>query len=116
MRMYKLILPFLIIIMILGLINSSCVLCAANKEEEMNEEVILNKLYHVTQGLTEQQRPDGSWPLVTQDKRFSIVATGLFGLGTLSLPTPDIIKAVTFILSQQARRGSLEGYFFFPLE
>ncbi len=100
MRMYKLILPFLIIIMILGLINSSCVLCAVNKEEEMNEEVILNKLYHVTQGLTEQQRPDGSWPLVTQDKRSSIVATGLFGLGTLSLPTPDMRKAVTFILSQ----------------
>jgi len=114
MRMYKLILQFLIIIMILGLINSSCVLCAANKEEEINEEVILNKLYHATQWLIEQQRPDGSWPFVTQDKRSSVVATGLFGLGTLSLPTPDTRKAVTFILSQQQEEGYWKATSSFP--
>jgi len=43
MRKRRLILLFFI--MILGLINSSCVLCTANKEEEINEEVILNKLW-----------------------------------------------------------------------
>jgi len=113
MCMYKLILPFLIIIIILGLINSSCALYAANKEEEINEEVISNKLYHATQWLTEKQRLDGSWPLVTQDKRSSVVATGLFGLGTLSLPTPDMRKAVTFILSQQQEEGYWKATSFF---
>jgi len=106
MRMYRLILLFLIIIiMIYGSINSSSNLSAATKEEEIKEEIILNRLSCATQWLIKQQRPDGSWSIVTQDKRSSVVATGLFGLGTLSLPTPDIKKALTFILSQQQKEG-----------
>lgn len=125
MRMYKLILPFLIIIIILGLINSSCALCAANKEEEINEEVILNKISLASQWLTEQQRPDGSWPIVTQDKRSSVVATGLFGLGTfgnldknwgdnLSLPTLDIKKSLSFLLAKQHDEGYWKATSSFP--
>jgi len=91
--------------MIYGSINSSNNLSAATKEEEIKEEIILNRLSCATQWLIKQQRPDGSWSIVTQDKRSSVVATGLFGLGTLSLPTPDIKKALTFILSQQQKEG-----------
>ena len=80
MLIYKLILPFLIIIIIFGLINSSAILFTAAKEKEIKEEIILNKISLASQWLTEQQRSDGSWPIVTQDKRSSVVATGLFGI------------------------------------
>ena len=127
MRMYRLILLFLIIIiMIYGSINSSNNLSAATKEEEIKEEIILNRLSCATQWLIEQQRPDGSWPIVTQDKHSSVVATGLFGLGTFSrivknkgdkptsLPLPDIEKALSFLLSQQHNEGYWEATSFFP--
>jgi len=94
--------------MILVLINSSCILFAAENEEEINREIILNKISLATQWLTEQQRPDGSWPIVTQDKHSSVVATGLFGLGT-SLPTSDIKKALSFLLAHQHNEGYWEA-------
>jgi len=117
---YKLILSFMIITIILGLINSSFVLFAANNEEEINGEIILNKISLATRWLTEQQRPDGSWPIVTQDKHSSVIATGLFGLGTfgdldkdwgdnLSFPTPDIKKAFSFLLTHQHNEGYWEA-------
>jgi squalene cyclase len=111
MRKRRLILPFLIIIMILGLTNSPYNLCAATKEEKITKETILSKISLATTWLTEQQRPDGSWPIVTQDKRSSIVATGLFGLGTFnqtSLAVPNIKKALSFLLSQQHNEGYWE--------
>ncbi|HCL90515.1 MAG TPA: hypothetical protein DHW70_04260 [Candidatus Atribacteria bacterium] len=106
-------------------IDSSVILFAANKEEEIKEEIILSKLSCATQWLIEQQRPDGSWPIVTQDKRSSVVATGLFGLGTfgdldkdwgdnLSLPTPDIKKALSFLLAKQHNEGYWEATSSFP--
>jgi len=98
----------MIITIILGLINSSYILFAAENEEEINREIILNKISLATRWLTEQQRPDGSWPIVTQDKHSSVVATGLFGLGT-SLPTPDIKKALSFLLTHQHNEGYWEA-------
>jgi len=95
--------------MILVLINSSCILFAAENEEEINREIILNKISLATRWLTEQQRPDGSWPIVTQDKHSSVVATGLFGLGTLSLPLPDFKKALSFLLAHQNNEGYWEA-------
>ena len=113
MRIYKLILPFLIIIIIFGLINSSVILFTAAKEEEITEEIILNKISLASQWLTKQQRSDGSWPIVTQDKRSSVVATGLFGLGT-SLPRSDMEKALSFLLAQQNNEGYWETTSSFP--
>ena len=112
MRIYKLILLFLIII-ILSLIKFSGIQFAAIKEEEIKEEVILNKLSRATQWLTKQQRSDGSWPIVTQDKRSSVVATGLFGMGT-SLPLFDMEKALSFLLAQQNNEGYWEANSSFP--
>lgn len=109
----KQILLFLIIIIIFGLINSSAILFTAAKEEEITEEIILNKISLASHWLTEQQRPDGSWPLVTQDKRSSVVATGLFGMGT-SLPLSDIKKALSFLLAQQNNEGYWEATSSFP--
>jgi squalene cyclase len=106
-RRYKLNLSFIIIAIIFGLINFSCTLFAAENEEEINKEIILNKISLATQWLTEQQRPDGSWPIVSQDKHSSVVATGLFGLGT-SLSTPDIKKALSFLLTHQHNEGYWE--------
>jgi len=124
MRIFKLILLFLIII-ILGLINYSATLFAAAKEEEIKKELILNRISRATQWLIEQQRSDGSWPMVTQDKHSSVVATGLFGLGTFDsidkfwgndspLPTPNTKKALSFLLSQQHNEGYWEATSSFP--
>ncbi|MEA3454273.1 MAG: hypothetical protein U9R12_05005, partial [Candidatus Caldatribacteriota bacterium] len=99
---------FLTITIIFGLINSSATLFAAAKEEqEITRENILSKISLASQWLTEKQRPDGSWPIVTQDRHSSVVATGLFGLTTFynidkswgndsTLPGPDIRKALSF--------------------
>lgn len=109
---YKLILQFLIIIVIFGAINSSAIFFAAAKEEEITKEIILDKISLATQWLTEQQRSDGSWPIVTQDKRSSVVATGLFGLGTFnqtSLSAPNIKKALSFLLAHQDNEGYWEA-------
>ncbi|MBA7566223.1 hypothetical protein ES708_07911 [subsurface metagenome] len=111
-RRYKLNLFFVIIAIILGLINFSFVLFATEKEEEINREIILDKISLATQWLTEQQRLDGSWPIVTQDKRSSVVATGLFGLGTFnqtSLTAPNIKKALSFLLTHQHNEGYWEA-------
>jgi len=119
LRRYKLNLLFIIITIILGLINSSCILFAAENEEEINRETILNKISLATRWLTEQQRPDGSWPIVTQDKHSSVVATGLFGLRTfdniykkgdkpLPFHLPDFKKALSFLLTQQHNEGYWE--------
>jgi squalene cyclase len=124
-RRYKLNLSFMIIAIILGLINSSFVLFAAENEEEINREIILNKISLATQWFTEQQRPDGSWPIVTQDKHSSVVATGLFGLGTFDniykkgykpppFPLPDFKKALSFLLTQQHNEGYWEATSAFP--
>jgi len=112
MYRYKLILQFLIIIIIFGAINSSAIFFATTKEEEITKEIILNKISLATQWLTEQQRSDGSWPIVTQDKRSSVVATGLFGLGTFnqtSLAAPNIKKALSFLLTHQHNEGYWEA-------
>jgi len=110
MQMHKrrLILLFFIMIMVLGLINSSATLFAAAKEEEITREDILSKVSLASQWLAKQQRPDGSWPIVTQDKRSSVVATGLFGLGTFnqtSLAAPNIKNALSFLLAHQHNEG-----------
>ena len=116
---YKLNLLFIIITIILGLINSSYILFAAENEEEINREIILNKISLATRWLTEQQRPDGSWPIVTQDKHSSVVATGLFGLRTFDniykkgdkpppFHLPDFKKALSFLLTQQHNEGYWE--------
>ena len=105
-------LSLFIMIIIFGLINSSVILFASAKEEEITKENILNKITLAVKWLTEQQRSDGSWPIVTQDKRSSVVATGLFGLGTfnqISFSTPDIEKALSFLLSQQYNEGYWEA-------
>jgi len=104
----------LIMIMILGLIMSLIILfvaTAAAKEEEITRENILSKISLAAQWLIKQQRLDGSWPIVTQDKRSSVVATGLFGLGTLnqaSLFSPNIEKALSFLLAHQDNEGYWE--------
>jgi squalene cyclase len=98
--------------MIFGTINSSATLFAAAKEEEITGENILSKISLATQWLTEQQRPDGSWPIVTQDKRSSVVATGLFGLGTFnqtSLSSPNIKNTLSFLLTHQHEEGYWEA-------
>jgi squalene cyclase len=108
----RLILLFFIIIMLSGLINFSATLFAAAKEEELTKENILSKISLATQWLTEQQRPDGSWPIVTQDKRSSVSATGLFGLGTFnqtSLSAPNIKNALLFLLAHQHDEGYWEA-------
>ena len=74
----------MIITIILELINSSYILFTAENEEEINKEIILNKISIAAQWLASQQCPDKSWPAVTQDKNSSVVATGLFGLGTFN--------------------------------
>lgn len=105
-------LPLLIMILIFGLINSSAILFASAKEEEITRENILNKISLAAKWLTEQQRSDGSWPIVTQDRRSSVVATGFFGLGTfnqISFPIPDIEKALSFLISQQYDEGYWEA-------
>jgi len=112
MRKRRLILLFFIIIMILGLINFSATLFAAAKEEELTGENILSKISLAAKWLTKQQRPDGSWPIVTQDKRSSVAATGLFGLGTfnqISLSLPNIEKALSFLLAHQHNEGYWEA-------
>jgi squalene cyclase len=120
----KLILLFLIINIILAptliistnnsftVLFSASVATAAAKEQEITSEDILSKISLATQWLIKQQRPDGSWPIVTQDKRSSVVATGLFGLGTFnqtSLSPPNIKKALSFLLSQQHNEGYWEA-------
>jgi len=112
MHRYKFFLKFLIIITIFGLIIFSATLFAAAKEEELTEENILSKISLAAQWLSEQQRPDGSWPIVTQDKRSSVAATGLFGLGTfnkISLAAPNIEKALSFLLAHQHNEGYWEA-------
>jgi len=108
MHRYKFVLKFLIIITIFGLIIFSTIIFAAAKEEELTGENILSKISLAAQWLSEQQRPDGSWPIVTQDKRSSVAATGLFGLGTFnqtSLTAPNIEKALSFLLAHQHNEG-----------
>ncbi len=111
--MYKrIILLFLITTIIFGLTNSSATLFAAAKEEEITKENILSKISLATQWLAKQQRPDGSWPIVTQDKRSSVVATGLFGLGTFnqtSFSTSNIKNALSFLLAHQHNEGYWEA-------
>jgi squalene cyclase len=112
MHPYKLMLSLLIMIIIIGLINSSAILFASAKEEEITKETVLNKISLAAKWLTEQQRSDGSWPIVTQDKRSSVAATGLFGLGTfnkISFSTPDIKKALSFLLTHQHNEGYWEA-------
>jgi squalene cyclase len=85
---------------------------AAAKEEEITGENILSKISLAAQWLTEQQRPDGSWPIVTQDKRSSVVATGLFGLGTFnktSFSTPNMENSLSFLLAHQHNEGYWEA-------
>lgn len=111
---------FLITITIFGSINSSTTLYAAAKEEEITREDILSKISLASQWLADKQRPDGSWPMVTQDKHSSVVASGLFGLTTfnsidksrgnnLHLPRPDTQKALSYLLSQQHNDGYWEA-------
>lgn len=114
MQMHKrrLILIFFIMIMVLGLINSSATLFATAKEEEITRENILSKISLAAAWLAKQQRSDGSWPIVTQDKRSSVVATGLFSLGTFSqtsLAIPNIKKALSFLLAHQHDEGYWEA-------
>lgn len=105
----------LIVIMILGLMISLIILfiaVAATEGQEISRENILSKTSLATQWLAKQQRSDGSWPIVTQDKRSSVVATGLFGLGTFSqasLSAPNIDKALSFILAHQHNEGYWEA-------
>ena len=107
----------LIMIMILGLIMSLFILFvtdSAAKEQEITRENILSKISLAALWLADKQRTDGSWPIVTQDKRSSVAATGLFGLGTFSQisfspSTPDIKKALSFLLAHQYHEGYWEA-------
>lgn len=54
---------------------------------------------------------------MTQDKRSSVVATGLFGLGTFnqaSLSPPNIKNALSFLLAHQHNEGYWEATSSFP--
>ena len=111
-RSCKPMLPLFIMIIIFSFIISSVIPFVSAKEEEITRENILNKISLATQWLAKQQRPDGSWPIVTQDKRSSLVATGLFGLGTfnqISLPSLNIEKALSFLLTHQHNEGYWEA-------
>jgi len=112
---------FLMVTIIFGLnIPSATLFAAAKEEQEITKEEILSKISLASQWLTDKQRPDGSWPMVTQDKHSSVVATGLFGLKTFSsideywgndsrFPEPDIKKALSYLLSQQHNDGYWEA-------
>jgi hypothetical protein len=113
----------LMMIMVFGLTISLVILAvtaAAAKEQEINKENILNKISLAAQWLADKQRPNGSWPIVTQDKRSSVVATGLFGLGTFgnmyrgeinspTLSMTDTKKALSFLLANQHYEGYWEA-------
>lgn len=73
--------------------------------------------------LINQQKSDGSWPIVTKDSNSSLVATGLYGLKTIEeifnlewenedfseLLQDKKLKAINFLLSQQNARGYWES-------
>lgn len=93
------------------------------EQESIKEAIIL-----ATDWLLSKQRSDGSWPIITKDKNPCLVATGLYGLGTinklLSLEwlDEDFVdllllsreRAIHFILSSQKDEGYWESLSFIP--
>lgn len=115
-----------LIIIIFGIMTSiSMPSGAATSKPEIKNEDINNKILLASEWLFNQQRSDGSWPMVTQDKKSSVVATGLFSLVTYKIISEydksdtkkyeiDIEKVISFLLSHQHDEGYWEATSSFP--
>jgi len=91
------------------------------KELPIDQDKIKDAIELGSKWLIDQQRSDGSWPIITKDSNSSLVATGLYGLKTIEevlnlewekdfseLLQEKKLKAIHFLLSQQNPQGYWE--------
>ena len=111
--------------------NFSCLAWAQSGDsgkDQKEQELIKEAIILGTDWLLSKQRSDGSWPIITKDKNPCLVATGLYGLGTINqlislgqiALNKDFLdqlllsreKAIQFILSSQKDEGYWESLSF----